>query len=89
MSAISRRINDRTVGATAYQNGGLYLDEGTTGHTVALNVFTNAPTAIFQNQTETNTLTDNSGSLATRISAAGIEPSCADINAMTIPTPAF
>jgi len=72
-----------------YQIGGLYLDEGTTGYTVAHNVFANAPTSIFQNRTGTNTLSDNSGTLASTISAAGIEPAYADIKALTVPVPTF
>jgi hypothetical protein len=72
-----------------YQIGGLYLDEGTTGYTVAHNVFANAPTSIFQNRTGTNTLSDNSGNLASTISAAGIEPAYADIKALTVPLPTF
>lgn len=72
-----------------YQIGGLYLDEGTTGYTVAHNVFANAPTAIFQNHTGTNTLTDNGGSSQTTISGAGIEAAYADIKSLTLPTPAF
>ena len=70
-----------------YQIGGLYLDEGTTGYTVAHNVFANAPTSIFQNKTGANTLTDNGGSSPGTISGAGIEPAYADIKTMT--TPAF
>ncbi len=72
-----------------YQIGGLYLDEGTTGYTVAHNVFANAPTSIFQNKTGTNTLTDNGGSSQTTISAAGIEAAYQDIKTMTLPSAAF
>jgi spore coat protein U-like protein len=57
-----------------YQIGGLYLDEGTTGYTVAHNVFADAPTSIFQNKTGTNTLSDNGGASQSTISSAGIVP---------------
>jgi hypothetical protein len=68
-----------------YQIGGLYLDEGTTGYTVAHNVFVNAPTSIFQNKTGANTVTDNGGSSQMTIAGAGIEAKYADIKTMTMP----
>jgi hypothetical protein len=72
-----------------FQIGGIYLDEGTTGYTVAHNVFVNATNAIFQNQTGTNTLLDNTGTSQDTISAAGIEPAYLDIKTMAIPVPEF
>ncbi len=72
-----------------YQIGGLYLDQGTTGYTVANNVFVNAPSSIFQNQTGANTLTNNNGSSPTTVSGAGLEPAYLGIKSMTIPVPAF
>ena len=72
-----------------YPGPGLYLDEGTTGYTVAHNVLVNAPDWISQNQTGSNTLIDNSGSSPTTILAAGIEASYADIKSLTIPIPKF
>lgn len=73
-----------------YQIGGLYLDEGTTGYTVAHNAFANAPTSIFQNKNGTNTVTDNPASMSQSvIASAGLEASYADIKAMTVPAVSF
>jgi hypothetical protein len=72
-----------------FQIAVIYLDEGTAGYTVAHNVFLNAPTAIFQNRTGMNTLTDNGGASPATISAAGIEAAYRDIKSLTIPVPTF
>ena len=73
-----------------YQIGGLYLDEGTSGFTVAHNAFANAPTSIFQNKNGTNTLMDNPTTMSQSvIAAAGIEAAYADIKTMTVPPVAF
>jgi hypothetical protein len=71
---------------------GLYLDEGTTGYTVAHNVMVNTPGALIAPTAGANTLTDNGadpdGAQAT-IASAGIEPSFADIKNLTIPVATF
>jgi hypothetical protein len=72
-----------------YQIGGLYLDQGTTGYTVSNNVFSNAPTSIFQNETGANTVTNNSDTSQTTISSAGLEAAYVGIKTLTIPVPTF
>ena len=71
---------------------GLYLDEGTTGYTVAHNVMINTPGALIALTAGANTLTDNGadpdGAQET-IASAGIEPSFADIKNLTIPAATF
>ncbi len=75
-----------------YGCNGLYLDEQTSGYTVAHNVMVNCPTNIAQNQTGTNTITDNganpSGAQNT-IATAGIESAYADIKTLTVPAATF
>ncbi len=75
-----------------YGCNGLYLDEKTSGYTVAHNVMVNCPTNIAQNQTGTNTITDNganpSGAQNT-INTAGIEAAYADIKTLTVPPATF
>jgi hypothetical protein len=72
-----------------YGDHGLYLDEQTSGYTVSHNVLVNCP-AISTNHPGTNTMSDNAGTLASTISAAGIEPGYADIKKnLTIPVPTF
>ena len=72
-----------------YGDHGLYLDEQTSGYTVSHNVLVNCP-AISTNHPGTNTMSDNAGTLASTISAAGIEPAYADIKTnLTIPIPTF
>jgi hypothetical protein len=72
-----------------YGDHGLYLDEQTSGYTVSHNVLVNCP-AISTNHPGTDTMTDNAGTLASTISAAGIEPAYIDIkDNLTIPTPTF
>jgi hypothetical protein len=71
-----------------FQIAGLYLDEGTAGYTVANNVATNVPTAIFQNHTGTNSVAALGSSTAS-VSAAGIEAAYSDIKNVTAPLPTF
>jgi hypothetical protein len=75
-----------------YGAAGLYLDEGTTGYTVAHNVMVNAPGSAISPSAGTNTLTDNgaapSGAEDT-MASAGLEPGYVDIKTMTIPSAAF
>ena len=75
-----------------YGCNGLYLDEKTSGYTVAHNVMVNSPTNIAQNQTGSNTITDNganpSGAQDT-IATAGIEATYADIKTLTVPAAKF
>ena len=67
-----------------------YLDEQTSGYTIAHNAMVNAPTNVAQNNTGTNTVTDNPASNSSSvISTAGIEASYADIKTTTIPVPSF
>ena len=73
-----------------YGDQGIYLDEQTSGYTVAHNAMVNAPTNVAQNNTGTNTITDNPASNASSVtSMAGIEASYADIKTTTIPVPSF
>jgi hypothetical protein len=72
-----------------YQIGGLYLDQGTTGYTVSNNVFSNAPTSIFQNETGANDVTNNGGTSQTTMSSAGLEPGYVNIKNVAIPIPTF
>lgn len=65
-----------------YGCNGLYLDEQTSGYTIAHNVLINCPTNVAQNRAGTNTIRDNGenpeGAQDT-IATAGIEPAYADI----------
>jgi hypothetical protein len=72
-----------------YQIGGLYLDEQTSGYTVANNVSVNAPTSILQNKNGSNSVSPLMTSGSSIISAAGIEAAYADIKTMTIPVSVF
>jgi hypothetical protein len=73
-----------------YGDNGIYLDEQTSGYTVAHNAMVNAPANVVQNQTGTNTITDTPASNPTSVNAvAGIEASYADIKTTTIPVPSF
>jgi hypothetical protein len=70
----------------------IYLDEKTSGYTVAHNVQVNCPTGVAQNQTGSNTITDNGSNpegAQNTIATAGIEPAYADIKNLTIPVPVF
>jgi hypothetical protein len=70
-----------------YAAQGLYLDEGTTGYTVAHNVLLDTPGSLIGPNTGANTLTDN-GANPQRgdetMATAGIEPSYADIKNLAI-----
>jgi hypothetical protein len=73
-----------------YGDQGIYLDEQTSGYTIAHNAMVNAPTNVAQNNTGTNTITDNPASNSSSvISMAGIEATYADIKTTTIPVPSF
>ena len=73
-----------------YGDQGIYLDEQTSGYTIAHNAMVNAPTNVAQNNTGTNTITDNPASNSSSVSSmAGIEASYADIKTTAIPLPSF
>jgi hypothetical protein len=73
-----------------YGDNGIYLDEQTSGYTVAHNAMVNAPTNVAQNQTGQNTISDTpAASPQSVISGAGIEPAYADIKSLAIPTASF
>ena len=73
-----------------YGDQGIYLDEQTSGYTIAHNAMVNAPTNVAQNNTGTNTVTDNPASNSSSVSSmAGIEASYADIKNTAIPLPSF
>ena len=73
-----------------YGDQGIYLDEQTSGYTIAHNAMVNAPTNVAQNNTGTNTITDNPAANSSSVtSMAGIEASYADIKNTTIPVPSF
>ncbi|HEY5373689.1 MAG TPA: right-handed parallel beta-helix repeat-containing protein [Polyangiaceae bacterium] len=73
-----------------YGDQGIYLDEQTSGYTIAHNAMVNAPMNVAQNNTGTNTITDNPASNSSSVSSmAGIEASYADIKNTAIPLPTF
>jgi hypothetical protein len=73
-----------------YGDQGIYLDEQTSGYTIAHNAMVNAPTNVAQNNTGTNTITDNPASNSSSVtSMAGIEASYADIKTTVIPVASF
>jgi hypothetical protein len=75
-----------------YGCNGLYLDEKTSGYTVAHNVMVNCPTNVAQNQTGSNTITDNGGNPSgaqNTIATAGIETAYADIKNLVVPAAKF
>jgi hypothetical protein len=75
-----------------YGCNGLYLDEQTSGYTVAHNVMVNCPTNVAQNRVGSNTITDNGGNpqgAQNTIATAGIEPDYADIKELTVPPAEF
>ena len=73
-----------------YGDNGVYLDEQTSGYTVAHNALVNAPTNVAQNQTGQNTITDTPASNPQSVMPmAGIEASYADIKNPTIPVASF
>lgn len=67
----------------------IYLDEGSSGFTVAHNVAVNAPKGTACNQCGTNTTTDNDGNSPEVIANAGIQSAYKDILSYTIPLPDF
>ncbi len=75
-----------------YSADGLYLDEGTTGYTVAHNLMVNTPGIVISLSAGADPVTDNganpSGAQET-MASAGIEPSYADIKNLTIPLATF
>ncbi len=75
-----------------YAVQGLYLDEGTSGYTVARNVIVNAPGSLIAPNTGANTVSDNGANprgAETTIASAGIEAAYADIKAFEIPPAVF
>jgi hypothetical protein len=73
-----------------YGSNGIYLDEQTSGYTVAHNAMVNAPTNVVQNHTGTNTITDTPASNPQSVNGmAGIESAYADIKTLTAPVPTF
>jgi hypothetical protein len=73
-----------------YGSLGIYLDEQTSGYTIAHNAMVNAPAAVAQNQAGTNTITDTPAANPDSVkSMAGIEAAYADIKTQTIPVPSF
>jgi hypothetical protein len=75
-----------------YGCNGLYLDEKTSGYTVAHNVMVNCPTNVAQNQTGANTITDNGGNpqgAQETKATAGIESAYAEIKNLTVPAAKF
>jgi len=75
-----------------YAAQGLYLDEGTTGYTVAHNILLNTPGSLLGPNTGANTVTDNGPNpeqAEDTMATAGIEPSYADIKQLAIDRAAF
>ncbi|HEY5958542.1 MAG TPA: right-handed parallel beta-helix repeat-containing protein, partial [Polyangiaceae bacterium] len=75
-----------------YGCNGLYLDEKTSGYSVAHNVMVNCPTNVAQNQVGTNTITDNGASPAgaqNTIATAGIESTYTDVKNLSVPAAKF
>jgi len=72
-------LHDYTTSQWAdYGDNGIYLDEQTSGYTIAHNAMINAPTNVAQNQTGQNTITDNpTTNPQSAMSMAGIEASYA------------
>lgn len=73
-----------------YWINGIYLDEGSSGFDVSHNVFVKAPSGIACNSCGSYTKSDNSGTLASTINNAGLEPDFKDIkNKLTTIIPDF
>ena len=73
-----------------YGSNGIYLDEQTSGYTIAHNAMVNAPTNVVQNKTGSNTITDTPAANPSSVQAmAGIEAAYADIKTVKIPLPSF
>lgn len=75
-----------------YSVVGVYLDEGTTGYTVAHNVMINTPGLLISARAGSNTVSDN-GALPddaqTTMATAGIEAAYADIKTLAVPLASF
>jgi hypothetical protein len=75
-----------------YSAEGLYLDEGTTGYTVAHNLMVNTPGSLISQSAGSNMVTDNGASPISAddtMASAGLEPSFADIKALAVPAPTY
>ena len=73
-----------------YGSQGIYLDEQTSGFTIAHNAMVNAPASVAQNHDGTNTITDTPAANPDSVeSMAGIESAYADIKNQTIPSASF
>ena len=73
-----------------YGSLGIYLDEQTSGYTIAHNAMVNAPSGVAQNAAGTNTITDTPAANPQSVnSMAGIEAAYADVKNLTIPLPSF
>ena len=73
-----------------YGSLGIYLDEQTSGFTIAHNAMVNAPSGVAQNHAGTNTITETPAATPDSVkSVAGIESAYADIKNQTIPVPSF
>jgi hypothetical protein len=82
--------DDQTTTWADYGSQGIYLDEQTSGYTIAHNAMVNAPANVAQNQTGQNTITDTPASNpSSGKTMAGVETAYADIKNLTIPVPSF
>jgi len=75
-----------------YPAEGLFLDEGTTGYTVANNLMVNTPGSLIDQNAGANLVTDNGANPSAAedtMASAGIEPSYADIKTLAIAPPTF
>jgi hypothetical protein len=75
-----------------YGCNGLFLDEKSSGYTVAHNLMVNCPTNVAQYQTGSNTISDNGANPSraqNTIATAGIEAAYADIKTLTVPAAKF
>jgi hypothetical protein len=75
-----------------YAVQGLFLDEGSTGYTVAHNLMINTPGSLIAQNAGANTVTDNGStpsSAESTMAVAGIESGYADIKALIILIPTF
>ncbi|MBK8802621.1 MAG: carbohydrate-binding protein [Fibrobacteres bacterium] len=68
---------------------GIYLDEGSSGMDISHNVSKNSPSTIACNNCGSYTQSDNTGSAASTISGAGIEPAYIGIKTKTLPLAEF
>lgn len=75
-----------------YAVQGLFLDEGTSGYTVAHNLMVNTPGSLISQSAGANTVTDNGASPSDAedtLATAGIEPGYLDIKALATAPPSF